>query len=140
MKLSNGMPMYHGAKLELFEFAKQMRHAPTEAEKRMWQILNKDDFRKYKFRRQHPLGRFIADFYSHQLLLVIEIDGGYHLTSEQKKYDIIRNEDMEVLGITTLRFTNDGVLNNKENLIVELKNNIDKLLLKSGERFSRFGS
>ena len=132
--------MYYGAKLELFEFAKQMRHAPTEAEKRMWQILNKDDFRRYKFRRQHPLAKFIADFYSHQLLLVIEIDGGYHLRSEQKEYDIIRSEDMEVLGITTLRFTNDYILNNSEKVIVQLKNNIDKLLLKSGERSSRFGS
>ena len=47
------------------------------------------------------------------------------------------NDDMEVLGISTLRFTNADVLNNIENMIVELKNNIDKLLLKSGERFSR---
>ncbi|HTB30597.1 MAG TPA: endonuclease domain-containing protein, partial [Bacteroidia bacterium] len=110
MKLSNAMPMYYGAKPELFEFAKRLRRAPTEAESVMWQILNTNDFRQFKFRRQHPLAKFIADFYSHQLLLVIEIDGGYHLKPEQKEYDTIRNEDMEALGIATLRFTNDEII------------------------------
>src|SRR5579871_6582734 len=105
-----GKPMHYGAKPELFEFAQRMRKAPTEAEKIAWQILNTEEFKPHRFRRQHPLARFIADFYSHALLLVIEVDGGYHLKKEQKEIDLFRDEDMQVFGITVLRCTNDEII------------------------------
>lgn len=72
----------------------------TEEEKAIWKVLTSEPFLKYKFRRQHPINTFIADFYSHQLKLVIEIDGGYHLRKEQKEYDAFRDEDMHALGIS----------------------------------------
>ncbi|MDB5281180.1 MAG: hypothetical protein JWO06_255 [Bacteroidota bacterium] len=118
--------MYYGAKPVLFEFAKRMRYAPTEAERLMWQILSNSEFRKYKFRRQHPIASFIADFYSHPLLLVIEIDGGYHLKTEQREYDIFRDEDIQAMGITVLRFLNNEIKEQPGVAINKLKDIISK--------------
>jgi very-short-patch-repair endonuclease len=127
MKLPITMPMYYGAKPELFEFAKRMRYAPTPAEHVMWEILNTGELSQYKFRRQHPIGNFIADFYSHRLVLVIEIDGGYHLETAQKEFDIIRDEDMHRLGISVLRLKNEEVISGQETVMRKLKSTIVKL-------------
>ena len=104
--------MYHGASAALFEYAKEMRKKPTEAEDALWLIIKNEQLIQYKFRRQHPIARFIADFYCHSLKLVIEVDGGYHLLTEQKKFDTFRDEDMTALGISVLRLTNEEVLQN----------------------------
>ncbi len=128
MKTLNMAPMFYGAKPELFEFAKRMRNAPTETEKLMWQILNAGEFRQYKFRRQHPLSRYIPDFYSHSLLLVIEIDGGYHLKEEQKEYDVLKDDDLQNLNIKVLRFTNDEILEQPYKVLSNLKNTITQRL------------
>jgi very-short-patch-repair endonuclease len=124
MKPDYGMPMYYGAKPKLFEFAKRMRYAPTEAEKLMWQILTGDEFRQHKFRRQHPIAKYIADFYSHLLVFVVEIDGGYHLEPAQKEFDDFRDEDMHQLGIRVMRFTNDEVIHAREKVIRKLSDYI----------------
>jgi len=89
------LPMYYGASQKLFEYARRMRDFPTEAEHITWNILNSSAFEKYKFRRQHPIAKFIADFYSHKMKLVIEIDGDYHADTYQKEYDNFRDEDMQ---------------------------------------------
>ena len=102
--------MYYGAAMELFKFAEKMRFNPTSGEKAMWDLLKSDALCHYKFRRQHPIATFIADFYSHQLRIVIEIDGGYHLDNIQKEYDNFRDEDMHAMGIIVIRFTNDEVI------------------------------
>jgi len=121
MKMIYEMPMYYGAKPKLFEFAKRMRSAPTEAERVMWQILTGDEFKQHKFRRQHPISRFIADFYSHILILVIEVDGGYHFEATQKEFDDFRDEDMKHLGIPVIRFGNDEVLQRPEKVVSKLR-------------------
>ena len=121
------MPMYFGAKPKLFEFAKRMRYAPTEAERVMWKFLTSEEFIKYKFRRQHPMSKYIADFFSHPLLLVIELDGGYHLRPEQKEYDDFRDEDMSQLGVSIIRFTNDEVLQQQEIIMGKLKSHIAQI-------------
>ena len=106
--------MYYGASATLFEYAKEMRKRPTAAEDALWLILKDEQFVQYKFRRQHPIARFIADFYCHGLRLVIEVDGGYHILQEQKAFDSFRDEDMAALGISVLRFTNDDILQNAD--------------------------
>ncbi len=124
MKAGDGMPMYYGAKPKLFEFAKRMRYAPTEAERLMWEILTRFEFRQHKFRRQHPISKYIADFYSNLLILVVEIDGGYHLKSAQKEFDGFRDEDMYQLGIQVLRFTDDEVIHRPEEVVSRLRDYI----------------
>ena len=86
--------MHAGAKPELFRFAEKLRANMTEAEKKLWEFLRLKP-KGFKFRRQHPLGRYILDFYCHKAKLAIEIDGKYHELSEQKKLDETRTNEIE---------------------------------------------
>ncbi len=79
--------MWKGASPKIFSNAKKLRDNATEAEEKMWLAVKKNQIEGFKFRRQHPLSIYIADFYCHALKLVIEINGGYHLTEEQQLLD-----------------------------------------------------
>jgi len=70
--------MFYGASPLIFERAKQLRNQVTHAEMIIWNYLRGNQC-GYKFRRQHPVGNFILDFYCHQLKLAIEIDGSIHI-------------------------------------------------------------
>ena len=103
--------MHCGAPPELFEFARKNRDSPTEAEAMLWEVLKRNSLAKNKFRRQHPIGKYIVDFYCHAKRLAVEIDGGYHLKAAQKLYDEYRTAELNRLGIREIRFTNEDVLN-----------------------------
>lgn len=118
--------MFFGANPFIFEKAKELRKQQTESEEKLWNCLRKNQM-GFKFRRQHPIYNYIADFYCHPIKLVIEIDGEYHLESEQKEYDKLRSEDLAEFGITVVRFSNAEVLNNIEFVITRIKENISKL-------------
>jgi very-short-patch-repair endonuclease len=109
--LSVEYPMYFGAKPSLFKLAKELRKDETEAEKRLWTKLNRNQIQGLQFRRQHPINIFIADFYCPKLKLVIEVDGSIHEILEYEEYDISRSEILNDFGITVIRFTNDQILN-----------------------------
>lgn len=100
----------------LKEYAKTHRRTPTPAEKVMWEVLRGSSM-GVKFRRQHAIGDYIADFVclSHQL--VVEIDGGYHEITEQQELDAIRTEYLNNVGFEVLRFTNEEVLGNTDAVI-----------------------
>ena len=124
MKPALTLPMYYGAHPKLLAYAERLRLNETEAEKALWNVLNKEEFKEYKFRRQHAIATFIADFYCHQLRLVIEVDGGYHLRKEQKLYDDFRDEDMAKLNIAVIRLSNEDVLKLNTELGIVLKNKL----------------
>jgi very-short-patch-repair endonuclease len=65
-----------------------------------------------RFRPQHPMDKFIADFYCHPIKLVIEVDGGIHDKPENREYDIGRTAESENYGIKVIRFKNEQILNN----------------------------
>ena len=65
--------------------ARTLRHNMTEAERRLWQILRSHQMTGYKFRRQVPIGRYIADFVCHEARLIVEIDGGQHDRSSPRR-------------------------------------------------------
>ena len=98
--------------------SQEMRKNPTIAEDKLWQELRNNKL-GVKFRRQHPLERFILDFFSVEAQLAIEVDGDIH--NQQKEYDEFRNECLNSLGISVLRFTNDQVINNLEETINKIK-------------------
>ena len=75
---------------------------------------------KYKFRRQHPIDRFIIDFYCAEAKVLIEIDGDSHLRKEQIEYDEARTEYLEELGYKLIRFTNDDVRYNIHAVVDEI--------------------
>lgn len=109
--------------LLLKENARKNRRKMTEA--CLWEVLRNIP-RPYKFRRQHIIGDYIADFACLTKMLIIEIDGGYHTTDEQKHYDEMRTESLERMGFTVIRFTNEEVMSNRQNVIETIKEFIYK--------------
>jgi very-short-patch-repair endonuclease len=104
--------MFYGAEPYLFERARKMRLHQTEAEAKLWEVLQNKKMIGFRFKRQHPINIFIADFYCHKLKLVIEVDGEIHHQKDRKEYDLNRTAEMERLGIDVMRFTNNQVLEN----------------------------
>jgi len=100
----------------------------TLPEKIIWDELKNRRIFKFKFRRQHPIDIFIADFYCHEIKLAIEIDGEIHLDEDVKEYDDGRTHDIEKLGVTILRFTNNEVINQRSKVISDIKNAIAEII------------
>jgi very-short-patch-repair endonuclease len=90
------------------ELARSLRRKPTTAEAAMWKILRARRLGGIKFRRQSPMLGYIADFYSSEARLVIEIDGGYH--DSMKEQDAKRDAVMRSYGLQVIRFRNEEVL------------------------------
>ena len=118
--------MHYGAPKQIFQNAEKLRINMTEAEKIVWERVCKNQL-GVKIRRQHPVWKFIADFYCHDAKLVIEIDGGIHLIPENKEYDINRNITLKDFDIEIIRFTNDQVLKDPDSVIEEIKRTIEML-------------
>ncbi len=110
----------------LINKAKEMRHEPTLAEKELWDRLRN---RKtgYKIRRQHIIRGFIADFFCVEKNAVIEVDGGIHLTLEQKERDRFRTEVLNNHGYIVLKYSNEEVLNDPFKVVNKIKSQLDKL-------------
>lgn len=118
--------MHKEAAASTFRNAKAMRHQPTPAERLLWTHLRKRQVEGVKFRRQHPVNRYILDFYSHELRLAIEVDGNYHLEKTQKLYDQDRSEVLSDLGIRVVRFTNAQVREEITKVIEKIRSIINK--------------
>ena len=95
--------------------AQELRRQSTEAEKKLWLHLRNRQISGVKFRRQAPIGPYIADFLAVDALLVIELDGGQH--SNRLRYDEKRTTWLERRGYRVLRFWNNDVLANTEGVI-----------------------
>ena len=89
------------------------RKTPTDAETLLWQCL-RDRQLGLKFRRQHVIGDYIADFICLEISLIIEVDGEYHNSEEQQEKDTIRTKYLNEQGFYILRFTNNEVINQTE--------------------------
>jgi len=111
--------MFYGADRIIFENAKALRNNLTHEEKVLWGIL-KYRFPDHKFRRQHPISDYVADFYCHKLKLVIEVDGSIHLLEENQKLDQLRQNNLENLGITVFRFTNQQVRHQIKSVLAKI--------------------
>jgi len=94
-----GDDLFKGANHKLFEFSKILRKTQTDAEIIIWQCIRNRNILGFKFRRQHPLDKYIADFYCHEAKLIIEIDGGIHNQVDNKEYDKNRSLELHELGI-----------------------------------------
>ena len=102
--------MHDGATPSVFRNAARLRATMTETEIKLWEYLKSKPM-GFKFRRQHPIPGHVLNFYCHKLKLSIEIDGGYHLKSEQSLKDEQRTTYLKNIGISEIRYTNDEVLN-----------------------------
>ena len=118
--------MFYKADPLIFSKARELRNKLTPAEQVFWLRL-KEQFPEYKFRRQHPISIYIVDFYCHKLKLVIEIDGSVHDSEEAKLDDEKRQNDLENLNLTVIRFTNNQVKNEIELVIEKIFSTIEKI-------------
>ena len=128
-KLSIEYPMYFGATPDVFKKAKELRKYETDAEKILWTKLNRNQILGLQFRRQHPIDRFIADFYCAKIQLVVEVDGSIHELPENKDYDIGRSEILNDFGITVIRFSNEQIINEIDKTIIKIKKISKKIML-----------
>jgi very-short-patch-repair endonuclease len=116
---------------ETIEIAREFRKNPTNAEKILWQQLRGGQLGGNKFRRQHPLGGYILDFYCAQARLAIEVDGGVHQC--QANEDAVRSENLAEIDVEVIRFWNgevesdmDGVKNRILKKIEEMMGELQK--------------
>ena len=113
--------MFFGASPEIIRRASELRKNMTEAERILWSALRRKQLNGRRFRRQHPIDRFIADFYCHEARLVVEVDGGIHQLRDQREYDIGRSDELDSLGLRVIRFTNEQVKNKLQEVLSEIK-------------------
>lgn len=113
----------HQYNKKLSPLARNLRHEMTKAECCLWKYtLRAGMMNGYSFRRQRPIGSYIADFICLELKLVIEVDGGSHLFEETQAKDMEKDRVLHESGFTVLRFTDEEVLNSIE----EVKLNIER--------------
>ncbi len=118
-----GGSMFYGASPMVFELAKKLRNNVTPTEMILWGRL-KEYFPKLKFRRQHPVSLYIADFYCHAEKLIIEIDGSIHDLVEMKTSDAIRQKDLEDLGLKVVRFTTKEIMHSLDAVLQKIEKNL----------------
>jgi very-short-patch-repair endonuclease len=118
--------MYFKATPEIMKNARRLRENMTNSEKLLWEKLKGKQICGLRFRRQHPIDIFIADFYCHEVRLVVEIDGEIH--NHKEEYDGGRTSEMGKFDIKVIRFQNCEVENNIEKVVTEIKSKVYELL------------
>ncbi len=98
--------------------AKKLRISSTDTEKYLWKYLRGRQLEEIKFRRQHPIGRYIVDFINLERKIIIELDGGQHL---ENKKDKLRDRWLEEQGYEVLRFWDNEVLTNIEGVLESIR-------------------
>ena len=98
--------------------ARSLRIGMTETERLLWQVLRGKQINGHRFRRQHPIGKYIADFACIEQKMAIELDGGQH--QDQRAYDKQRSAFLKMQGWQVLRFWNNDVLNNIDGVLASI--------------------
>jgi very-short-patch-repair endonuclease len=115
--------MFYGASPIIFELAKQLRNNLTDAEVLLWHYLSNNQL-GVRFKQQHPIYNYIADFYCHKFKLVVELDGSIHKVDLIKEKDKARQEIIESFGIKVLRFTNKELYQDVNLVLQKIKENL----------------
>ena len=113
------MPRIRYTSVELEAAARLLRKPETPAEKVLWDALRAGRLDGLKFRRQHPVGRFVLDFYCAAARLCVEVDGGIH--DEQLERDGARDAALLAHGVRTMRFSNERVMGELANVLAEIR-------------------
>ncbi|HEY0282093.1 MAG TPA: endonuclease domain-containing protein [Rhizomicrobium sp.] len=94
--------------------ASELRNSATDAERKLWSKLRSKQFAGLRFRRQQPIGPYIADFYCSAAKLVVELDGDQHGDDRHVQYDAVRTRWLSTQGYRVLRFPNGEFLRNPQ--------------------------
>ncbi len=117
---------YRGTTLGIDLGAKDLRRRMTPAEAILWQELRRNQLDGLGFRRQHPVGPFVLDFYCAACKLAVEVDGAVH--DEQREQDTCRTEHLAAYGYRLLRFRNEEVLTNLPSVLARIAETARALL------------
>ena len=109
------------------DFVVEHRSNPTEAEKVLWEIVKGRKMTGYKFRRQHIISNYIADFVCLSEKLIIEVDGLHHQLPENRISDDERTQDLNRLGFEVIRFSNEQVLGQPDKVINTIVKTLNKV-------------
>jgi very-short-patch-repair endonuclease len=107
--------------------ARLLRKSQTNTEKILWGKLRNRKIFNAKFRRQHPIDRYVVDFYCEEYKLIIEVDGEIHNKKDNKEYDLIRQRTLESYGYRIIRFKNKEIDINIKKVIKEIENFIKSM-------------
>jgi len=110
----------------MFQNASRFRESPTPAEEAAWHLLRNRKLVGMKFRRQCPVGKFVADFYCVEAALAIEVDGGVHSQAAQLKKDAAKDSFFRQKGIQVLRVPNGMVLEHSEEFLKRVQDALGK--------------
>jgi very-short-patch-repair endonuclease len=102
--------------------ARTLRTTSTDAERALWQALRSRQLGGYKFRRQHPVGRYFADFACVEAGLIVELDGGQHFEPVAARADAERTAALRALGFHVLRYTNREALAERDTVLADILN------------------
>ncbi|HEX5036311.1 MAG TPA: endonuclease domain-containing protein [bacterium] len=114
------------------EVKRRLRANMTPAERALWDKLRAKQFMGLKFRRQHGIGRFVADFFCASQKLVIEVDGEIHEDPRQAFHDAERTKYFMELGLNVIRYSNEAILKDLEATLFQLASHLNPLLVKEG--------
>ncbi len=118
--------LFNEANPLVFELAKELRRNMTDAEIILWNCL-KVGINGFKFRGQHPIGIYIADYYCNKIKLIIEVDGSIHNKKEVKDYDEKRENELKQCGYNIIRFSNEQVLKEREFVLAQINSTVEVL-------------
>ena len=116
----------HYRSKEITEISRKLRKHSTTTEDLLWQMLRGRKLAGLKFRRQHPFGSSIVDFYCHEVQLVVEVDGSIHADSDVRERDKIRQEIIEMYDVRFIRLSADEIES-------DLKGTLDKIKAAANE-------
>jgi cyclase len=118
--------MFYGAGPQLFENAKRLRDSMTAAEQALWGALQSNKVSGFRFKPQHPISYFVADFYCHAARLIIELDGAVHDAVDQSEYDANRTYMLEELELRVIRFRNEEVFSDINSVLTRIIEQLQK--------------
>lgn len=115
---------------KLKELARRLRNHSTKAEIKLWGYLKNRQMKGYDFHRQKPIEDFIVDFFCNKLKVVIELDGYTHTFENTFEKDKLKEEKLRQLGISVLRFQDNEVMNNIDNVLRAIQYFIEEFEMK----------
>jgi len=120
--------MHYSSNPFAFEKAKEFRKKMTDVESLLWESLRNNQFLGLKFRRQHPISRFVVDFYCHKYKLVIELDGNIHDLPDARINDKNREDELKAIGLNIIRFRNTEITENLKASLEKIKETVEQII------------
>ena len=113
--------LHNNANPSTYDNAHYLRQFKTKAEEKLWQSLRNRKLLNLKFRRQHPFGNYVLDFYCHEIKLCVEADGSIHDEKDIVEYDVERTRTLNESDIVVLRFTNEAIINSITTVVSQIE-------------------